>query len=211
MGVELRPSFSEYYERPLYRILFRWIDYRKLAVIRHALATLHPNALLIDVGCGSGQILARVARAGDLACAVDRDLRLLHAAGRRGLQPIRTDFDLQLPFADGSFDAALMIDTIEHAVEPRRALEDVRRILRPGGIVVVFTPPYDSVRWILAERLHRLVTRRQADHISPFTRESLLWVMSTCFEELRIGRANAKLSMYAIGRKAGVTDGAPKA
>jgi SAM-dependent methyltransferase len=207
--VEQRPSFSEYYERPLYRILFRWIDRRKLTVIRRALATVNPDAVLIDVGCGSGRILARVARAGDLAVAADRDLRLLHAAGGCGLHPVRTDFDLSLPFADESIDAALLIDTIEHAVEPRRVLNDVRRVLRGGGIAVVFTPPYDSVRWILAERLHRLITGRRADHISPFTHESLSWAMAACFEDLRLGWVNGKLSMYAIGRKAPVTRAGP--
>lgn len=172
-----------------------------MSVIRRVLTALDGPALLIDVGCGSGRILARATRPGDLAVAADKDLRLLRVAGARGLQPVRIDFDLPLPFSDGSFDAALMIDTIEHAVEPRRALLDIRRILRPGGIAILFTPPYDSVRWTLAERFHRFVTRRPADHISPFTRESLDWAMSCCFDDHRLGRVNWNLSMYAIGRK----------
>jgi SAM-dependent methyltransferase len=199
--VEPRASFSDYYERPLYRILFRWIDHRKVGVIRRALAGLEGPALLVDVGCGSGRVLARVARPGDLPVATDKDVRLLRVAVEGGLSPVQVDFDLPLPFADGSFDAALMIDTIEHVVEPRRALLELHRLLRPGGIAIVFTPPYDSVRWTLAERFHHLITGRPADHISPFTRESLARAMADCFGDHRLGRVNWNLSMYAIARK----------
>lgn len=172
-----------------------------MAVIRRALAGLEGPALLIDVGCGSGRILARAARPGDLPVAADKDPRLLRVAAARGLRPVQVDFDLPLPFADESFDAALMIDTIEHVAEPRRALRELQRLLRPGGIAIVFTPPYDSVRWNLAERLHHLITGRPADHISPFTRESLAWAMASCFGHHRLGRVNWSLSMYAIARK----------
>jgi SAM-dependent methyltransferase len=199
--VDLRPSFSGYYERPIYRILFRWIDYRKIAVIRRALAAVPESAVLIDVGCGSGRILAQVARPGDLALAAERDLYLLCAARDHGLIPVSADFDAPLPVADGTVNAALMIDAIEHTRQPRQVIDELYRVLRPGGLLVVFTPPYDSVRWILAERFHHLITRRPADHISPFTREALDWAIGTRFEHFRLGRVNSNLSMYAIARK----------
>jgi ubiquinone/menaquinone biosynthesis C-methylase UbiE len=199
--VPRRPSFSEYYERPIHSLLFRWIDLRKVVVTRRALATLSRNATLVDVGAGSGAILARVARAGDLAIAVDRDLTLLDAARRRGLLTVVADFDAPLPFADRSVTAALMIDAIEHTTEPRQALRELHRLLRPGGVAVVFTPPYDSLRWLVAERLHRLITGRAADHISPCTRESLAWALANLFESFTLGRVNWNLTMYGIARK----------
>ncbi len=197
-----RPSFSGYYDRPIYRILFRWIDHRKVHVIRRVLATLPDAAVLIDIGCGSGGILRRVARPGDLAVAAEADPLLLGHARARGLIGVRADFEAPLPFADETVDLALMIDAIEHAVEPRRVLFELHRVLRPGGVAVVFTPPYDSVRWLLAERFHHLVTRRPADHISPFTEESLSWVITRRFGRCQLGRVNGNLSMYAIARKA---------
>ena len=184
------------------RVLFRWIDHRKVGVIRRELANLPRGAVVIDVGCGSGGILERLALLGNLEVAGDHDLGLLRVAQARGLAPVRFDFDAPLPFSDGSVDAALMIDTIEHTAEPRLALSELHRVLRPGGVAVIFTPPYDSVRWILAERFHSLITRRPADHISPFTRESFVWNLGRCFEDFRIGRVNANLSMWAVARKA---------
>jgi len=155
----------------------------------------------MDFGCGTGRILSRVARPGDHAIGAERDMLLLGAARDHGLVPLQADFDAPLPIADGTVDAALMIDAIEHTQQPARAIEELYRVLRPGGVAVIFTPPYDSVRWILAERFHHLITRRLADHISPFTTESLRWAIGTRFKSFRLGRVNSNLSMYVIARK----------
>ena len=74
-------------------------------------------------------------------------------------------------------------------------------MLRPGGVLVVFTPPYDSISWVAAEKIHNRLTGRSSDHISPFTRESLTWAVSRRFRETRIGKANLGLSMYAVAKK----------
>lgn len=184
-------------------MLFRWIDRRKVSVIRRELTTLPPDAVVLDMGCGSGRILQRVAGSDGVSVACDRDLLLLRVAQSRGLEAVRLDFDNKLPFSDCSVDAVLIVDAIEHSSNPHLVLGELRRVLRPGGLAAVFTPPYDSVRWILAERLHGLITGRPADHIAPFTRESLEWAVSRHFDNYRIGRTNGNLTMYVLARKAG--------
>lgn len=184
------------------RVLFRWIDHRKVSIINRALRSLPPQSVIVDVGCGSGRILQRVNSSAELRVACDHDPQLLQVARSRGLAGVQLDFDGPLTFADGSIDAVLSIDAIEHSTDPRLVLAELRRVLRPGGLAIVFTPPYDSVRWILAERFHGLVTGRPADHIAPFTRESLEWAVSRLFDDYRIGRTNANLTMYVLARKA---------
>jgi ubiquinone/menaquinone biosynthesis C-methylase UbiE len=196
-----RESFSGYYDRPTYDALFRWIDIRKISVIRNAIAGLDPGARILDLGCGSGKILSRIARPDDTAIAGDIDLSLLQGARARGATPIRTDFDATLPFPDRSLDAALIIDALEHTESPRRIIGELHRVLRPQGILIVFTPPYDSHAWIAAEKVHNTITRRRSDHISPFTRESLEYAVSRWFARYRVGRVNLGLSMYAVAVK----------
>jgi len=118
-----------------------------------------------------------------------------------GSTPVLLDLDGDLPLATASIDVVLCTDVIEHLVEPKKTLIEMWRVLRPGGTVIVFTPPYDSARWNLAEWVHRIITGRQADHISPFTRESLTWWFGRYFVDCRLGRVNWNLSMYAVGRK----------
>jgi 2-polyprenyl-3-methyl-5-hydroxy-6-metoxy-1,4-benzoquinol methylase len=200
-AIDQRPSFSDYYERPKYQRLFRWIDRRKVHVIRRELATLKPGATVVDLGCGAGSILAQTTRNDDFSIAADHDPSLVATAARAGSRPVLLNLDTDLPLASSSIDVVLSTDVIEHVVEPGKVLAEIERVLRPGGAVIVFTPPYDSVRWNLAERLHHLITRRPADHISPFTRESLAWWISRYFVDCRLGRVNWNLSMYAIARK----------
>ncbi len=172
-----------------------------MAVIRRSFAGLAANSTILDIGCGSGRIISRIKRPGDFAIAGDIDLTLLHSARARGSHPVRLDFDIALPFAGDSLDGALIIDALEHTESPRSILDELHRVLRPDGILVVFTPPYDSHTWIAAEKAHNFITRRRSDHISPFTRESLTFAVGRRFSRHNVGRVNLGLSMYAVAVK----------
>jgi SAM-dependent methyltransferase len=52
----------------------------------------------------------------------------------------RANISEGLPFADGSFDAVNLADVLEHLVTPDAALREIRRVLRPGGTLVISTP-----------------------------------------------------------------------
>lgn len=47
---------------------------------------------------------------------------------------------LSLPFADGAFDGIILTEVLEHCTDPRRALAEVRRVLKPGGLLLVTSP-----------------------------------------------------------------------
>jgi len=196
-----RESFAGYYDRPIYDALFRWIDIRKRTIIREAFADLPPGAVLFDLGCGAGKILSAISRDGDFAIAGDLDVNLLQHGRDRGVSPLCLNFDGTLPLGDDVIDGAMIIDAIEHTESPHHILDELHRVLRPGGTMVVFTPPYDSHSWIAAEKTHNFLTRRRSDHISPFTRESLTYAIGRRFTDFRIGRVNFGLSMYAVAVK----------
>jgi SAM-dependent methyltransferase len=106
---------------------------------------LRPGMRLLDVGSGPGSIalgLAEVVAPGDV---VGVDLQPAQAERARGLAAERgvanARFEVasvyELPFPDGSFDAALAHVVLMHLREPVRALREMRRVLRPGGVVGV--------------------------------------------------------------------------
>ena len=106
-------------------------------------------ARLLDVGCGSGGPALYVARqVGCRVVGVDLYEEAIREATRRadvaGLGQLtrfqQADASDMLPFADGSFDAILCIDSINHLSDRQRVLEDWARLLRPSGRLL-FTDP----------------------------------------------------------------------
>lgn len=103
---------------------------------------------VLDVGCGRGDLGQY--RPGDLSvlCGVDVDSEsFMRARGYDRLQAV--DFEREeLPFADASFDGAIVKDVLEHVPRPWEVLDEVHRVLEPRGRVLVSVPlPKASVVW----------------------------------------------------------------
>jgi SAM-dependent methyltransferase len=95
----------------------------------------------LDVGCGAGATTLRLARRSEIAAVVGLDPSpdaLAHARARLGVPLVRGSA-LALPFGDARFDVATCFDVLQHLPVggDRRAAAELRRVLRPGGVVVV--------------------------------------------------------------------------
>ncbi|CAJ35597.2 class I SAM-dependent methyltransferase [Methanocella arvoryzae] len=99
-------------------------------------AAVPPGALVLDVGCGSGKIMAPLLRAGYNVVGMD--------VAREGLLMVREGERIEgdarhLPFKDSSFDAVVCYDVLQHLLEAERqmAVAEIKRVLAPGGRVFV--------------------------------------------------------------------------
>lgn len=114
------------------------------------LARLRPGMDLLDLGCGPGSITAGLARAvaPGTVTGVDRaDSQIALARARmddEGLGNVRLLVAAAdaLPVADDAFDAAFAHALLEHLPDPDAALAEMRRVVRPGGPVVVVSPDW---------------------------------------------------------------------
>lgn len=90
---------------------------------------------VLDVGCGTGFDLARI---GDGGVGVDRSFTMTRRAQR--FSPVAIADAAALPFADGAFAAARADRVLQHLNDPEQALDELVRVVRPGGLVAVSDP-----------------------------------------------------------------------
>jgi SAM-dependent methyltransferase len=104
---------------------------------------LGPAARLLDVGCGTGGLLQQLRLCGQVVGVDSAQLALAYCRAR-GLSVARTTAS-SLPFAGGTFDGCVMLDVLEHLDDELPVLHEVRRILRPGGVVVASVPAFGAL------------------------------------------------------------------
>ena len=107
------------------------------------LTVSHPLGDLLDVGCGQGRLLKLLASRAHRVVGVDTDpaaRRLARAEVLLAGLPnctLRQGDMLQLPFADGEFDTIILDDVLSDAGKPETALAEAKRLLRPGGRILL--------------------------------------------------------------------------
>jgi ubiquinone/menaquinone biosynthesis C-methylase UbiE len=134
----------------------------------YLLAALRPGFELLDVGCGPGTITVDLARlvAPGRVIGIDRAPEVLaqasaHASGQGVSIELRAGdvYALQLP--DASFDVVHAHQLLQHLSDPVRALSEMRRVLRPGGLVAARDGDYACFAWAPRDPLlNRRATHR---------------------------------------------------
>ncbi|MCJ2011838.1 class I SAM-dependent methyltransferase [Methylobacterium sp. J-076] len=111
-----------------------------LTLIRETFAPLAGKAVL-DIGCGTGALARPLAEAGAAVTGIDPGEKAL-AKARHAVPGARFEeaSGEALPFPDGSFDGAVMLNSLHHVPDPARALVEAARVLRPGCRLVVVEP-----------------------------------------------------------------------
>jgi SAM-dependent methyltransferase len=155
-----------------------WWFVGKRLIVRALLGPVlaRPGQRVLDVGCGTGGVLASLADRAAVV-GVDRsELALAHCRARGLLNVAVADGD-RLPFAPASFDVVLLLDVLEHFADEQALLAQVRRLLRPGGTLLVSVPAYQFLWSEHDEVLH---------HVRRYTARRLRRALEAA--HLRIGR-----------------------
>ena len=109
------------------------------------------DADVLEVGCGTGVMAERInALPGVTVIAIDVSERFVELAAARGIDARQGDI-CYLPFADDSFDVVFAGWMLYHVRDVERAVNEVRRVLRPGGTFVAVTNGDDSLADLLRE------------------------------------------------------------
>src|SRR5579859_6144156 len=134
-------------------------DYRAApaaeAKAQRILSLLHAQSgeRILDVGCGGGWLARRMAPVvqphGQIV-AIDRSQAAIDLAIKRSAELLPSTMSFQcanahaLPFVDGEFDAAVCISALAFCEAPERVLGEIRRVLRPGGRLLISSGDEDT-------------------------------------------------------------------
>lgn len=111
------------------------------------LVSFRPGGRLVDLGAGDGYVTGRLGEAAAVALAVSVDVAAPAplAPHTRPVSRVAAYVPGPLPFRAGSFDLVVSLECIEHLHDPDALLEEARRLLAPGGHLVLSTPRLDSL------------------------------------------------------------------
>ena len=127
----------------------------------------------LDLGCGDGHFTQALSRAGAQATGLDVAEAALRRARARypELDFVLGEIDEPLPLADNAFDLVWASEVIEHVADTARWLSEVRRVLAPGGRLLLSTPSHGRLR-IATLGIERF-SDPLGDHLHLYTRRSL--------------------------------------
>ena len=141
----------------------------------------------LDLGCGAGAFTAALAEAGTDAVGVEiAEAALARARAAHGELVFRlARLDGPLPFGEGAFDLVWASEVIEHVADTERWLMEVRRVMAPGGRLLLTTPSHSRLRVAVLGVEH--FSEPFGDHLHLYTRRSLARALTeVSFERVRV-------------------------
>jgi demethylmenaquinone methyltransferase/2-methoxy-6-polyprenyl-1,4-benzoquinol methylase len=120
---------------PIYDLIFGLKKDNKIV----DLVDVQNNHMLLDIGGGTGRVTVLFEQKSIIAVVVDSALEMLRKAQSKGLESCHSQSEF-LPFADDSFDRIIMVDALHHVKKQTQTLNEMWRVLSPGGVIVIEEP-----------------------------------------------------------------------
>ncbi|MCA1809610.1 MAG: class I SAM-dependent methyltransferase [Kiritimatiellia bacterium] len=150
---------------------FYWWHLGRNAIVRELLKSLHlsPGSRIINIGCGTGGMIPVLQEFGAVD-SYDPSSEAVQICRERGLLSTNLFDGMRLPCPDGAYDLAVALDVLEHIEDDEAALDEWKRVLKPGGRMLLTVPAYQWLwsshdealghfRRYSASQLHRKLNR----------------------------------------------------
>ena len=124
-----------------------WWYRGRRTLVRHALDRFAPRRRplrILDVACATGMSFRFLADYGEIR-GIDISDETIRLCAQRGIDRIVKGDAMRLPFQDESYDVVLALDAFEHFDDDVEAMRETRRVLGPGGLLVVTVPAFMSL------------------------------------------------------------------
>lgn len=172
--------------------------------LRRALSALAgSNGRLLEAGCGAGRFVRTLKGVRPdfeaHGCDISQDAISLAMAYQDGVN-YSVGSLLDLPYGDGHFDVALVIDVLEHLHSPATAIAELRRVLRPGGLLHALVPCEGqplTLHWAMWKlNVAADLKERHGSHVQRFTRSGVQKLLTAAGFVVR----DVSFSMHPAGQ-----------
>lgn len=109
---------------------------------------------ILDYGCGSGFLVGQFQDKGYNAYGVDISKEAVNFGTNKGIRNLFQQNGIKVNFPDNDFDVILAMDIIEHIEDDRSAIEEFKRLLKPGGHLIITAPAYQWLWGVQDEVAH---------------------------------------------------------
>jgi SAM-dependent methyltransferase len=134
--------------RELYTVENRhWWHQHKRALVRSWLKKYRSKpGRIIDIGVGTGRILSELKWRGWDVFGIDGEAEAIKFSKKRGVTAKRVNLaNFPWPLSANQFHAALILDTLEHLKDDLKALQEIKRLVKPGGLIIITVPAYQRL------------------------------------------------------------------
>jgi len=122
---------------PIYDLVFSRSDAKKIV----ELTELRKDHNLLDVGGGTGRVTVLYKTTSNNLLIVDSAQNMLRKAQEKGIRSVCSQSE-RLPFRDRKFDRIIMVDALHHVRDQQQTLDEMWRLLAPGGKIIIEEPDF---------------------------------------------------------------------
>tara|TARA_B100000508_G_scaffold121389_1_gene103033 strand:+ start:10924 stop:11979 length:1056 start_codon:yes stop_codon:yes gene_type:complete len=155
---------------------------------------------MLDIGCGNGHLIKRLAKMGWEVEGMDFDPMAVEYCKSQGLNAKSGDF-FELNYPSDYYDAVTLSHVIEHVPDPKKTIREVFRILKPGGKIVMETP--NSKSWMYTDLFQsEWLHLHPPAHIHVFNLSNLKQIVLESGFEVEVANSNVRNDawVYAMGK-----------
>ena len=159
----MKPLFDHFGKlAPIYEKIIQSNDAEKL----WSLAKLPDNAVVLDAGGGTGRMVQNLPVSVAQVVIADESFKMLREAQKKtGLQLVCTHTE-NSPFKAGIFDCIIMVDALHHVVDQQTTVDELWRLLKPGGKIIIQEPNIRNF-WVKLLAVFEKVALMRSHFLSP--------------------------------------------
>jgi len=135
---------DEIYEQKYHQVeKHNWWHVARRNIVSKLVDKIPLDSKILDIGCSSGELVKLFQEKGyKNTYGVEISQEAVTLAKSKGIENIHSISDTKLPFHEEEFDVIIASDVLEHIEDEISALEEWRRILRSGGVLIIFVPAF---------------------------------------------------------------------